>query len=133
MKMDTKDPTFHVTAVAIGVSILRQLQPAEFKGLTLEQIENEAELIERVRAFGASTKLDPLYMTSCVLSAQVQLLLSETHQRDMLEGLATLLWRILGNPEEGDQPPVIYKKAAQSMILSFVYFLCPAYIDNAND
>lgn len=133
MKMDTKDPTFVVTSIAVGVSILQQLYPEDFKDFEPDQLEGNPELIKRVLEFGISSKLNPNEITAQVLSAQVQLLIEERHQLEMLNGLAAILWKVLGNPQEGSKPPGIYYKAAQSMILSFLYFLCPGALDEAND
>jgi hypothetical protein len=128
MTPDIDDPTFCAITGAVGMSILEQLRPEKYEGLNAKRLFEDDTLMESFLEDMRRLKVRPEIVTSSVISSLLRLLFSPENSPDMVEAMAAVLWKTLGNPEDGDKPPAIYSRAAASMQLVFAYFLCPDYL-----
>ena len=130
MNPDIDDPTFCTITGAVGMSILEQLRPEKYEGLNAKRLFEDAALMESFLEDLQRLKVRPEIVTSSVISALLRFLFSPENSPDMVEAMAAILWKTLGNPEDGEQPPAIYNRAAASMQLFFAYFLCPDSLEH---
>jgi hypothetical protein len=79
-----------------------------------------------------ATELDELgidaeLLASQALGALVALFAQEQNAELITSQYTALLWSILGDPENGGNPPEIYRKAGHAMYLTFIGILDPNF------
>lgn len=130
MTPDIDDPTFCAITGAVGMCILEQLFPQKYEGISAKRIREDESFREMFLADMQRLKVRPELIAAHVVKALLLLLFSSQNSPDMVDTMASVLWKELGHPEDGEEPPLIYNRAAASMQLVFAYFLCPNSLEH---
>jgi hypothetical protein len=71
--------------------------------------------------------IHPELLAHAGLLAQIALFSEQSNAHTIVTSLTNLLWSILGDPENGGNPPEIYRKAGHAMYLTFIGILDPNF------
>lgn len=71
----------------------------------------------------------PQVIAHHTLSALSALLCEPENADTVVTNLTSLLWTILGDPENGGSPPELYRRAGYAMHVTLLGLLCPSIID----
>ena len=77
--------------------------------------------------------LYPRELAAQSLNAIGSLLVHETNADSLVTTITDILWSVLGDPENGGQPPEIYRRAAIATHLVFIGLLIPSSFPNKSN
>ena len=129
----TKDPIESYLTSALAGSMVGLL--ACKRSLTIDELLalNSERLVELQNEL-VDLGLFPRELACQSLNALVALFVEEHNANFMVNNLTSLLWNILGDPENGGEPPEIYRRAGVAMHLMFIALLTPSsFSDKSND
>lgn len=83
------------------------------------------EILQELTALGIDTQAVALLC----LHSLVGVLNHQENVELIIPQITQLLWTMLGDPKNGGEPPIIYRRAAAAMYMAFLGILEPDFID----
>lgn len=117
-------------ATAIGGSIIGQM--ARRRSISTDDLLTQGNPLLRSLADELSELgLDPHLIANHTLAALVALFIEEGNADRIITTFTNLLWTVLGDPENGGNPPEIYRRAGVAMHLTLLGLIDPSIIERA--